>query len=171
MNPVAASDLAPTGKLRAAINFGNPVLAGKDAATGEPCGISVDLARELARRLGVAIEFLPYDAAGKVVEGLKSQAWDVCFLAIDPLRAADIAFTAPYAVIEGVYLVAEASPIRSNADVDHPGTRVGVIVGSAYDLHLSRELKQATIGRAVSSDAVMDLCAAGKLYAIAVVRH
>ena len=95
----AISELAATGQLRAAINFGNPVLAGRDAATGEPCGISVDLARELARRLGVAIEFVPYDAAGKVVEGLKSQAWDVCFLAIDPLRAADISFTAPYAVI------------------------------------------------------------------------
>ena len=107
----AVSDLAPTGKLRAAINFGNPVLAGRDA-TGEPCGISVDLARELARRLDVTIEFVPYDAAGKVVEGLKSQAWDVCFLAIDPLRAADLSFTAPYAVIEGVYLVAEASPVR-----------------------------------------------------------
>src|SRR5258706_1759513 len=138
--PAAASDLAPNGKLGAAINFGNPVLAGRDA-TGEPSGISVDLARELARRLSVAIEFVPYDAAGKVVEGLKSQAWDACFLAIDPLRAADISFTAPYAVIEGVYLVAEASPIESNAEVDHPGVRVGVIVGSAYDLFLSRELK------------------------------
>src|SRR5438105_653666 len=151
--PAAPSGLAPTGKLRAAINFGNPVLAGRDAS-GAPCGISVDLARELARRLGVAIEFVPYDAAGKVVEGLKSQAWDVCFLAIDPLRAADISFTAPYAVIEGVYLVAEASPIRSKAEVDRPGARVGVIVGSAYDLFLSRELKQATIVRAAASDAV-----------------
>src|SRR4029077_1669717 len=129
----AVSDLAPTGRLRAAINFGNPVLAGRDAATGEPCGISVDLARELARHLGVAIEFVPYDAAGKVVEGLESQAWDVCFLAIDPLRASEISFTTPYAVIEGVYLVAEASPIRNNAEVDHPGARVGVIEGSAYD--------------------------------------
>jgi len=166
----AVSDLAPTGKLRAAINFGNPVLAGKDAATGEPCGISVDLARELARCLGVAIEFVPYDAAGKVVEGLKSQAWDVCFLAIDPLRAADISFTAPYAVIEGVYLVAEASPIRSNAEVDRPGVRVGVIVGSAYDLFLSRELKQATIVRAAASAAVMDLWVAGKLDSVAGVK-
>src|SRR6266536_599354 len=140
----AVFDLAPTGKLRAAINFGNPILAGRDA-TGEPCGISVDLARELARRLDVTIEFVPYDAAGKVVEGLKSHTWDVCFLAIDPLRAADISFTAPYAVIEGTYLVADASPVRSNTEIDRPGTRVGVIVGSAYDLHLSRELKQATI--------------------------
>src|SRR6266581_2696313 len=130
---VTASDLAPTGKLRAAINFGNPVLAGRDA-TGEPRGISVDLARELARRLGVAIEFVPYD------------------------------------VIEGVYLVAEASPVRSNAEVDRPGKRVGVIVGSAYDLHLSRELKQATIVRAASSDAVMDLWVARKLDAVAGVK-
>src|SRR5204862_63979 len=133
-------------------------------------GISVDLARELARRLGVAIGIVPYDAAGKVVEGLKSRAWDVCFLAIDPLRAADISFTAPYAVIEGVYLVAEASPIRSNAEVDRPGTRVGVIIGSAYDLHLSRELKRATIVRAASSNAVMDLWVAGKLDAVAGVK-
>jgi len=171
MVPIAAiADLAPTGKLRAAINFGNPVLAGRDAATGEPCGISVDLARELARRLDVAIEFVPYDAAGKVVEGLKAQAWDVCFLAIDPLRAADISFTAPYAVIEGVYLVAEPSPIESNAEVDRPGARVGVIVGSAYDLFLSRELKQATIVRAASSDAVMELWVAGKLDSVAGVK-
>ena len=170
MIPAAIADLAPTGKLRAAINFGNPVLAGRDAATGEPCGISVDLARELARRLDVAIEIVPYDAAGKVVEGLKAQAWDVCFLAIDPLRAADISFTAPYAVIEGVYLVAEASPMRSNAEVDRPGARVGVIVGSAYDLFLSRELKQATIVRAASSHAVMELWVAGKLDSVAGVK-
>ena len=116
------------------------------------------------------IEVVPYEAAGKVVEGLKSQAWDVCFLAIDPLRAADISFTAPYAVIEGVYLVAETSPVRSNAEVDRPGTRVGVIVGSAYELHLSRELTQATIVRAASSDAVMDLWVAGKLDVVAGVK-
>jgi polar amino acid transport system substrate-binding protein len=171
MVPAAAvSDLAPTGKLRAAINLGNPVLAGRDAATGEPCGISVDLARELARRLGVAIAFVPYDAAGKVVEGLKARAWDVCFLAIDPVRAADISFTAPYAVIEGVYLVAEASPIRTNAEVDRAGARVGVIVGSAYDLFLSRELKKAKIVRAATSDAVMDLWVAGKLDSVAGVK-
>ena len=168
--PAAVSDLAPAGTLRAAINFGNPVLAGRDAATGAPCGISVDLARELAQRLGVAVELVPFDGAGKVVAAIASKAWDVCFLAIDPLRAADISFTAPYAVIEGVYLVAEASPVRSNADVDRPGTRVGVIVGSAYDLHLSRESKHAKIVRAASSDAVMDLWVAGKLDAVAGVK-
>ncbi len=89
--------------------------------TGEPGGISADLARELARRLGVPIEFVRYEGAARWCEGLKSYAWDVCFLAIDPLRAADIAFTAAYAVIEGVYMVAETSSLRRNADVDRAG--------------------------------------------------
>jgi len=168
--PAAIADLAPTGRLRAAINFGNPVLAAKDPATGEPGGISADLASELARRLGVAIEFVRYDQAGKVVEGLASGAWDVCFLAIDPLRAEDVSFTAPYVVIEGVYMVAEASPIRSNADVDHAGVRIGVVVGSAYDLFLSRALKQATLVRAANAAAVMDLWTSGKLDAVAGVK-
>ena len=158
----AVSDLAPTGKLRAAINFGNPILASKDPATGEPRGVSVDLSRELARRLGVPVELVTYDAAGKVVEGLKSGAWDVAFLAIDPARAVDIGYTPPYVVIEGAYLVAEGSTIRSNAEVDRPGVRVVVGAGSAYDLYLSRELKQATIVRAPTSQAVTDLLVAQK---------
>src|SRR4029453_9006981 len=88
----AVADLAPTGKLRAAINFGNPILATKDAATGEARGVSVDLSRELARRLGVPVELVTYDAAGKVVEGLKAGAWDVAYFAIDPARAVDARF-------------------------------------------------------------------------------
>jgi polar amino acid transport system substrate-binding protein len=166
----AVAELAPSGTLRAAINFGNPVLASKDPVTGEPGGISTDLARELARRLGVPIEFVRYDSAGKVVEGQKSAAWDICFLAIDPLRAAEISFTAAYVVIEGVYLVAAASPYQANADIDQPGRRVGVIVGSAYDLFLSRELKQATIVRAPAIDGVVDLWVAGRLDAAAGVK-
>jgi polar amino acid transport system substrate-binding protein len=165
-----AFDLAPTGTLRAAINLSNPVLAGRDAATGVPCGISVDLARELARRLDVAIELVTYDAAGKVVVALASRSWDVCFLAIDPLRAEAISFTAPYAVIEGVYVVAEVSTIATNDEVDRPGVRVGVITASAYDLHLSRELAKATIVRAPTAAAVLDLWVAGKLDCIAGVK-
>jgi len=169
--PTAVSDLAPTGKLRAAINFGNPVLAGRDGATHAPRGISVDLAHELARRLDVAIEIVPYDSAGKVISGIASQAWDICFLAIDPLRAADISFTEAYAVIEGVYLVAEKSTVRSIAEVDRPGTRIGVIVGSAYDLFLTREIKQATLVRAESAEGVMKLWVDGKLDSVAGVKQ
>src|SRR5215469_14589985 len=98
-------ELAPTGKLRAAINFGNPVLAQKDPATGDARGVTGDLARELAKRLGVPVEFVAFDTAGKVSGSAKDGIWDICFLAIDPVRAADIAFTGPYVVIEGVYIV------------------------------------------------------------------
>ena len=160
---VAVSSLAPSGKLRAAINFGNPVLAAKDAATGEARGVSVDLSRELARRLGVPLEIVPYAAAGRVVDDLKSGAWDIAFLAIDPARAVDIAYSAPYVVIEGTYLVPEASRIRRNEDVDSDGVRVAVGKGSAYDLFLSRELRHATIVRAPTSQAVTDLFVAQEL--------
>ena len=152
-----------------AINFDNPVLAAKDAS-GEPAGVSVELSRELARRLGVPVEFVPYSAAGKVVEGLEAGAWDVCYLAIDPKRATLIDFTAPYVVIEGVYVVPEDSPIRSNEQVDRAGVRVAVCAGSAYDLFLSREFKQATILRAATAAATTELFLAQKLDVVAGVR-
>ena len=160
--PSAVAELAPTGKLRAAINFGNPVLAAKDGS-GAPSGVSVDLARELARRLGVPLELVTYIAAGQVVEGLKSNAWDVAFLAIDPARATEIDYTAPYVVIEGAYLVRTDSPIRSNAEVDREGVRVAVGKGSAYDLFLTRELKRATLERAPTSPEVTDYFIAHRL--------
>ena len=168
--PITPSELAPTGALRAAINLSNRVLAGRDPATGAPRGISVDLARELARRAGLPIELVTYDAAGKVVAALASDAWDVCFLAIDPLRAEDITFTAAYAVIEGVYIVADGYPVCSNEEIDRPGMRVGVIVASAYDLYLSRELKHATLVRAPNATAVMENWVAGKLDCVAGVK-
>ena len=141
--PEAVKELAPTGKLRAAINYGNPVLAQPDAATGQPRGVSVDLARELGVRLGVPVELVTFDAAGKVFDALGSGAWDVAFIAIDPARSAEIDFTAPYVVIEGTYLVPVNSPLRSIADVDREGVRIAVGNKSAYDLYLSRTLKRA----------------------------
>ncbi|MGB7543885.1 MAG: ABC transporter substrate-binding protein [Burkholderiales bacterium] len=163
VSPAVRYDLAPTGKLRAAINFGNPTLAVKDPSGGEPRGVSVDLSRELARRLGVPLELVTFNAAGKVVEALKAKAVDVGFVAIDPARAVDISYSAPYVVIEGVYLVRQGSPIRANAEVDREGVRVAVGAGSAYDLFLSRELKQAKIVRAPTSPAVVDFFIAQKL--------
>jgi polar amino acid transport system substrate-binding protein len=145
-----AKELAPTGTLRAAINFGNPVLAQKDPTTGEPRGVSADLARELARRLNVPLEFVTFDAAGKVFEGLKGNRWDIAFLAIEPVRAAEIAFTAPYVIIEGVYLVPKDSKLRSVDEVDREGVRIGVNRGSAYDLYLTRTLKHAQLQRGES---------------------
>jgi polar amino acid transport system substrate-binding protein len=143
-------DLAPTGKLRAAINLGNSVLAQSDAATGQPKGITPDLAYELGRRLGVPVELVAYEAAGKVFGDVKTGAWDVAFVAIEPVRAAEIEFTAPYVIIEGTYMVPKESALQAIADVDRPGVRIAVGVGSAYDLYLTRTIRNASIVRAAT---------------------
>ncbi|MCS0630165.1 ABC transporter substrate-binding protein [Telluria mixta] len=145
---------APTGKLRAAINLGNPILA-HAVGEGGAGGVSVDLAREFARRLGVDLDLVVVDTAGKSVDAVASERADIGFFAIDPARGADIAFTAPYVLIEGSYLVKDDSPIRANGDVDQAAHRVVVGKGSAYDLFLTRELRQAQIVRAPSSPAVV----------------
>ena len=152
----AAALLAPGGTLRASINLGNPILARRDPATGAAVGVSVDLARALAAQLDVPIAFQVFDGAAKSVEAVRSEQADIGFFAIDPLRGQGIRFTAPYVLIEGAYLVRQASPLTDNAQVDRPGTRVMVGTGSAYDLYLSRELKAAQILRAPSSPAVVD---------------
>lgn len=152
----AVSDLAPTGTLRAAINVGNAVLAARNPVGGDPSGISVDLARELGRRLGVPVQLVVFDAAGKVVEAGKAGGWDIAFVALDPARAAEIAQSPPYVQIEGAYLVKENSPLRSNDEVDRKGHRVVVARNSAYDLHLTRALKQAEIVRTTTSAQVVD---------------
>ena len=149
--------MAPSGTLRAAINFGNPILAAKDAATGEPRGVSVDLARELGRRLQIPVELVLFTSAGAVVEAMKTAQVDIAFVAIDPVRGADMLQTPPYVVIEGAYLVRDESPIKTNAEVDRAGNRIVVGNGSAYDLYLSREIKAATLVKAPSSPAVTDL--------------
>ena len=128
----AIADLGATGKLRAAINFGNPILASR-GADGEARGVSVDLAREAAHRLGLPIELVTFNSAGSVVEAVKAKQVDLVFVAIDPVRAADMEYTAPYVIIEGAYLVRNDSPLKRNEEVDRPGTRVAVGRGSAYD--------------------------------------
>jgi polar amino acid transport system substrate-binding protein len=169
-NPVSTvpsdvvKELAPTGTLRAAINFGNSVLAQKGPG-GEPQGVTADLSRELARRLGVPLQFVTFDAAGKVFEALKTGAWDMAFIAIEPVRAAEIEFTAPYVLIEGTYLVPKDSPLKTIADVDRAEVRIAVGRGSAYDLYLTRTIKNATLVRAADGGgrAMIDLFLADKL--------
>lgn len=154
------TDLAPTGRLRASINLGNPILAGRNAQ-GEPAGVSIDLARAFAQRLGVEAELLVFDTAAQSVAAVTDECADIGFFAIDPARGAGIAFTAAYVLIEGCYLVRDASPLQANEEVDRAGHTVVVGKGSAYDLFLSRELKHATIERAASSQAVVDTFVAG----------
>ncbi len=165
-------DLASTGKLRVALNFGNSVLVQRDAQ-GEPHGVTPDLARELGKRLGVAVEFVPYEAAVDVFRAAGAGAWDIAFLAIEPARAKEIAFTAPYLVIQGTYMVRKDSPLQDVGDVDQPGIRIAVGVGSAYDLFLTRTIKHATIVRAGNGGAraMIDLFVTDKLDAVAGVRQ
>ena len=145
--PDAARVLAPSGTLRAAINFGNPVLAQRDKATGEPRGISVALAHELGQRLGVPVRYVAYEEAGLVAAAAVQDAWDLAFLAVDPTRGTTIEFTEPYVLIEGTYVVPPGSKLNSIEAVDQPGVRICVTTNSAYDLFLSRTLKHAELSR------------------------
>ena len=145
ISPDVLKELAPTGTLRASINLGNIVLA--QGTADAPSGVTPELARELGKRLGVPVQLKAFDAAGKAFEALKAGQVDIVFLAIEPVRAADIEFTAPYVIIEGCYVVPKDSRLKSPAEVDKAGIRIGVNKASAYDLFLSRSLKNATLVR------------------------
>ncbi|MEC3767815.1 ABC transporter substrate-binding protein [Cupriavidus sp. SS-3] len=149
-NDHARLELAPTGILRASINVGNPILANLDAE-GNPFGVSVDLAGEFAHRLGLPLELVVFDSAGKSVDAVTAEQADFGFFAVDPVRGAGIAFSEPYVLIEGAYLVKHESPVKTNDEVDLAGRRVVVGKGSAYDLYLTRTLKHAQIVRAPTS--------------------
>lgn len=171
INPSLQTALAPTGKLRVGINYGNPVLATRDAATGELHGVAVDLARELGRRTDLTVEIVAFESAGKMFDAVKVGAWDVAFLAVDPGRADEIDFTAPYVEIEGTYLIPAGASFHNVADVDRNGVRVGVSAKSAYDLFLSRNLKHAQIVRAQSPELAFDLILSSKVDVLAGVRQ
>jgi polar amino acid transport system substrate-binding protein len=148
--------LVPTGRLRASINLGNPVLATRDAATGQVEGVSVDLARAFAAELGVEVDLIAVDGAAKSVDAVRAERADIGFFAIDPLRGEGLRFTAPYVLIEGAYLVRRSSPLTDNSQVDRPGTRIMVAKGSAYDLYLTRALKAAQLMHVSTSPRVVD---------------
>ena len=169
--PSINNELAPTGTLRVGINYGNPVLATRDAKNGELHGVAVDLAHELGRRLALPIKLVGFDAAGKMFEAVKSGAWDVAFLAVDPGRANEVEFTAPYIEIEGTYLVPPGSPFHHIEEVDRDGVRVGLSENSAYDLFLTRNIRRAELIRAPRPDAAFDLLMTGKVDVLAGVKQ
>ncbi len=168
--PAPIAELAPSGRLKAAINFGNPILAVR-MPDGSPRGVSVDLSNELGRRLGVPVELVTFTSAGKVVEAVKDAQVDIAFVAIDPVRGADMLQTPPYVIIEGAYLVRNDSPLRRNEDVDQAANRVVVGNGSAYDLYLRRELKAAKLVKAPTSPAVTDVMVAQNIEVAAGVKQ
>ena len=167
----AAELFAPTGVLRASINVGNPVLARRDAPTEAPYGVSIDIARKFAQRLGVGIEFVVFDSANQSVDAVANDQADIGFFAIDPKRGEAIAFTDAYLHIEGWYAVREDSSIKAIDEVDRPGLRVAVGRGSAYDLFLSRQLKHAEIVRAPNPQTVTPLFVEQNLDVVAGVRQ
>jgi polar amino acid transport system substrate-binding protein len=162
----ARNQLAPSGKVRAAINYGNPALAERNAATGALRGVSVELATQLGRRLGVPVDLVGYETVGKLLAGLKAGEWDVAFLAIDPTRR-EVAFTPPYMEVEVTYLVAERAPMRQASMVDSPGVRIVVQGRNAADLFLTRELKHASLERKASTTAAFEALKSGSADAFA----
>ena len=165
-----AHQLAPHGVLRVAINLGNPVLARLDTAGG-PSGISADLSRKLAAQLGLGIDWRIFKKADDSVQCVRADDADIGFFAIDPLRGEGLHFSPPYVQIEGAYMVRNDSLLQSNDEVDQAHNRVTVGAGSAYDLFLTRHLKNATIVRAPSSPAVFDVFMAQQLEVAAGVKQ
>jgi polar amino acid transport system substrate-binding protein len=162
LSPAAKSELTPTGKLRVGINYGNFLLVTRHSDS-EYTGIAVDLGRELGKRLGVPVDLVAFATAGKLADAVKAGAWDVAFLGNEPQRAGDIAFSPAYLEIEAGYLVPAGSPIETMADVDRKGVRIATAVNSAYDLYLSRNIKQATLVRANAIQGSYDVFVKDKL--------
>src|SRR6266850_6847505 len=167
ISPAVRADLAPTGKLRAAINYGNFILATKDRATGESRGVAVDLTQEVGKGLGVPVEIVPYDSVAVMGDAAPSGVWDIAFLGSDPAREKIMSFTAAYLEIEATYLVRGDSPLRSTADVDREGVRVAAPARANYELFLSRNLKHARLVSTAGADAAVDLLVTGQVEALA----
>ncbi len=163
----ALAALAPTGKLRVGINYGNPVFTAQGSSSGEGAGIAVDLARELGKQLGVAVELVSYHSGGQLTAGLTAGGWDVAILAFEQERTNVIHFSAPFAETDATYLVHARSPLRAAADVDQKGVRIAVSAKGGNDLFLTRTLKNATLVRASSPEAAFRLFVAEKLEAYA----
>ena len=161
------ADLAPTGKLRAGVNYGNFILATKDRATGESRGVAVDLMQELGRGLGVPVEIVAYDSVAVMGDAAPTGVWDIAFLGSDPAREALMSFTAAYLEIDATYLVPGASPMRTAEEVDREGVRVAAPARANYELFLSRNLKRAQLVSMQGGDAAFDLLVTGKADALA----
>jgi polar amino acid transport system substrate-binding protein len=150
MTSAAASELAPTGKLRAGMNFGNTLYTSGRTATGDPVGVSADLMRELAKRLGVPLEIVNHASPGQVADAVDANTWDVAILAIEQARAVKIAFSPPMSEIEATYAVRQDSPLRTAAQADAAGVRIAAPDKAGYELYLTRTLKNATLVRTAS---------------------
>jgi polar amino acid transport system substrate-binding protein len=170
MSQAVASELAPKGVLRAGINMSNFLLVTGRTPSGDPAGVSPDMARAIADRLGVPVQYVPFPKPGELADAAEQDVWDIGLIGAEPARAEKIAFTAAYVEIEATYLVPSGSPLTRIEDVDRPGVRIAVSARSAYDLWLERNIRHATLVRAEGLGGAFDLFVRDKLDALAGLR-
>ncbi|CAE7488396.1 MRTO4 [Symbiodinium sp. CCMP2456] len=154
--PDVVKEMAPTGKLRVALNMRNELLVSGKSASGEPEGLAPSMGAAFAEKLGVPVEFVPYESADKLADDAKEDKWDVAMIGADPARAEFIEFTAPYCQIEATYAVPTTSGLRTCAEVDKAGVRIAGCEGAAYVLWLERNLKNATLEKIKGHDATYE---------------
>jgi polar amino acid transport system substrate-binding protein len=164
------TELAPTGVLRAGLNLSNFLLVTGKTAAGEPTGVAPDMAREIAERLGVPVQYVTYKTPGELADAAETGAWDIGLIGAEPQRAEKIAFSPAYVEIEATYLVPAGSPLKALADVDKPGVRVAVTGRSAYGLWLDRNIRHATLIKTGTLDSAYERFVADKLDALAGLR-
>ena len=167
MSPDVKRQLAPTGTLRVGINLSNFLLVTGKTATGDPVGVAPDMGAEIARRLGVPVQYVTFATPGELADAADTNTWDIGLFGAEPQRAAKIAFTAAYCEIEATYLIPAGSAIKTLVDVDAPGVRIAVTGRAAYGLWLERNIKRATLVRTETLDSATDIFIAEKLEALA----
>ncbi len=141
------AELAPTGVLRAGINLSNFLLVTGKSDSGEPQGVSPSMAAEVARRLGVDLQYVTFNTPGELADAATADVWDIGLIGAEPERARHISFTSAYAEIEATYLVPSGSPLQGIADVDKPGIRIAVPARAAFELWLTDNIQQAQLHR------------------------
>lgn len=170
--PAARAELAPTGKLRVGLILSNQVLVMKDPTSGELRGVTIDLGKALAQRIGVPFEPVGYANPAAVVKSFGTNEWDIAFLAYDPARAKDVDFSSPYMEVDNTYLVTATSKIATVEAADRAGVTIAVPERSAPDLFLSRNLKSAQVLRVPGgAEAAIEALTSGKAEAYAENAH
>jgi polar amino acid transport system substrate-binding protein len=164
------ADLAKSGSLRIGVGLGSLTTATRNAATGEVKGPALELGRALAARIGIQSVSVEYPRPGAVIDGLRTNAWDISVLIVDPVRAEQVDYSNPFLQSDLTYLVAAGSAIQTVADADQSGVRIGVARNDTSDLQLTRALKRAELVRTDSIAAAAELLRTGGVNAIALNR-
>jgi len=170
MSDLIREQLAPTGVLRAGINMGNFLLVTGESATGDPVGVSPDMAEAIADKLGVGLKLIPYKGPGEVADGAANHEWDIANIAAEAERAKTISFSPAYCEIQATFLLPSNSHIKRVDDVDKAGVRIAVKNRAAYDLWLTDNFTNATLIRTESIDDSLDAFKDQNLEALAGLR-